>query len=223
MSYRRRRYPRRKRSRQTQNLQSPIEALGELIAFLMGKLGSLFGRSYKPATRLATQPARHATRGVSYPPPLPRRKSALKPLPPLPADEPLPYQRSRGLLTKGERALWFPLFKAVKGRYRLFCKVRLADVVCCPPKHPQERRWFRKIGRYHVDFVLADPQTTVPLLVIELDDRSHRVRRERDDFKDKVLQSAGVPILRIPAQQAYDPLELAEFISRLLAGGPSPV
>ena len=33
---------------------------------------------------------------------------------------------------QGGGAVWYPLFGAVKGKYRIFCKVRLADVVCCP-------------------------------------------------------------------------------------------
>lgn len=121
-------------------------------------------------------------------------------------------------MSKGERAVWYPLHYAVKGRYRVFCKVRLADVVCCPPSHRYERQWFKKIKGFHCDFVICDPETTEPLLVVELDDKGHRSRRnqERDQFKDAVLHGAGMPILRIPAQQAYDPKELAEQIDRLL-------
>jgi len=133
--------------------------------------------------------------------------------------QPLPYRRAECLLSKGERALWYPLFQAVKGRYRIFAKVRLADVVSCPKDNVDEWRWFRKIGRYHVDFVICEPETTAPLLVVELDDRSHGSTprgRERDEFKDSALRAAGVPIYRIPAQQAYDPKEIAENVERLV-------
>jgi very-short-patch-repair endonuclease len=128
----------------------------------------------------------------------------------------LPYRRQPHLLGKGERALWYPLYRAVKGKYRLFCKVRLADVLCCPADHRQERYWFRKIGRYHVDFVVCDPDTTAPLLVVELDGQRHAQQRqqERDRFKDAALIAAGVPVYRVRAQLAYDPLELAEQIGR---------
>jgi hypothetical protein len=135
--------------------------------------------------------------------------------------QPLPYQRATFLLSKGERALWHPLYFACKGRYRIFAKVRLADVVSCPADHRDERRWFRKIGRYHVDFVICAAKTTAPLLVVELDDRSHRSsprRRERDEFKDAALRAAGMPVYRITAQQAYDPSEIADTIERLIGG-----
>jgi hypothetical protein len=135
------------------------------------------------------------------------------------ADEPLPYRRQPHLVTKGERALWFPLYRAVQGRYRVFCKVRLQDVVCAPKDHPQESRWFKKIKGYHVDFVICDPQSTAPLLVVELDDRSHwsQRRQERDRFKNDVLAAAGMPIYRVLAAPAYSPDELAAEIDRMLA------
>jgi hypothetical protein len=130
--------------------------------------------------------------------------------------EALPYRRQRRLLSKGEWAFWHPLYQAVKGKYRIFAKVRLADVICCASGRRDERRWFRKIGSYHVDFVIADPETTAPLLVIELDDRGHQKARQRelDRFKDEACRTAGMPVYRVPSQQAYDPEELAREIQR---------
>ena len=128
----------------------------------------------------------------------------------------LPYRRRPHLMSKGERAFWYPLFKAVQGKYRLFCKVRLQDVVGAPEEADANGYWFRKIRGYHVDFVLCDPDTTEPLLAVELDDRSHASARkqERDRFKDAVLTAGGVPIYRVQACQAYDPIELAEAIAQ---------
>ncbi len=138
--------------------------------------------------------------------------------------DPLPYRRSSGVLTKGERAFWIPLLHALNGKYRVFCKVRLNDVVPCPDNHPRETYWFKKINRYHVDFVICDPVTTVPLLVVELDDRRHRrrQRRNRDEFKDAVLRAAGMTVYRVRAQQAYDPIELARQINASIATTPAP-
>jgi hypothetical protein len=129
----------------------------------------------------------------------------------------MPYQKVP-VLTKGEKALVYPLIKATKGNYLILCKVRLADVISCPADHRSESHWFNIISRYHVDFVLCDPKTTTPLLVIELDDRSHNSEKQsrRDKWKDLALQSAGLPIHRLPAQAAYDPIELADTIHRLI-------
>lgn len=130
----------------------------------------------------------------------------------------LPFRRADGLLTEGELAFWHPLSRAVKGKFHIFCKVRLADVVRCPDDLPQEGLWFRRIGWYHVDFVLCEPRTTRPVLVIELDDRRHGEgrRKDRDAYKDEVLSAAGMPVYRVRARGAYDLAELAREIERRL-------
>jgi hypothetical protein len=58
-----------------------------------------------------------------------------------------------------------------------------------------------------------------PLLGVELDDASHarKDRAERDDFVDNAFAAAGLPLLRIPAQRAYNTRELAEKTNSYLA------
>jgi hypothetical protein len=198
------------RSRSQGNSGSIAGELADLIADGIKWLWRLIrGRS---ASLSLVAPTQTSKRKISF-----REKLAL--LPAAPSDLPLPYCRCDRILSRGEHALWNPLYRAVKGRYRIFCKVRLYDVVRCPAHRADERRWFKKAGRYHVDFVICDPKTTAPLLVVELDDQSHRrsVRKERDAFKDQILAAAGMPVYRIVARQAYDPLELAGKIDRLIA------
>jgi Protein of unknown function (DUF2726) len=134
----------------------------------------------------------------------------------------MPYKRKDRLITVGEKAFWGPLHLAVKGKYRLFMKVRLLDVVTHPEGRREGKLWFRKIRGYHLDFVICEPKTTRPLLVVELDDRSHRGSKQarRDDFKNQVLRCAGIPLLRVPAAEAYDPAELAGKIASLIAPPP---
>ena len=64
-----------------------------------------------------------------------------------------------------------------------------------------------KIDRKHVDYLICDPTTMRPRVGIELDDSSHdrRDRQKRDEFVDRVFEAARVPLLRIPAQAAYNP------------------
>jgi hypothetical protein len=53
--------------------------------------------------------------------------------------------------------------------------------------------------------VLYDSHTTAIVAAIELDDRTHdhADRRKRDRFLDAVLNSTGVPLLRIRASARY--------------------
>jgi len=93
---------------------------------------------------------------------------------------------------------------AICGDGVLVCpKVNLADLVYAPRQEGQFAAWNR-INRKHLDFVLCDMDSLRPRLAIELDDKSHsrQDRRERDDFVDGVLESCGLPLLRVPARRA---------------------
>lgn len=209
----------RDRTRRPEDGDNPVSrAAGAIGQFLGWLIQRLFGQWRKsPEARQQMPPVgdslRRTLRGASPSPGL-RYVSGLRP----PAGAQLPYRRRPHLVSKGERAFWFPLYQAVKGRYRIFCKVRLQDVVSAPDESG-ERYWFRRIQGYHVDFVLCDPATTAPLLAIELDDRSHDSPKalDRDRFKDEVLAAGGVPVYRVRAQQAYDPIQLSEEIERRLS------
>jgi hypothetical protein len=117
----------------------------------------------------------------------------------------LPYQKVPYLLSKGERAFFFALCKAVGFRFHIFPKVRLIDIVAVIPGTPNPQSHKNRILSKHVDFVLCARDTFTPLLVIELDDRSHRSpsTQVRDTLKDNILDAAGLPILRIPAFNTY--------------------
>jgi very-short-patch-repair endonuclease len=68
-----------------------------------------------------------------------------------------------------------------------------------------------------VDFAICDLRTLQVVGVIELDDSSHGQSscRRGDDFKNKALAAAGVPIVRIPAQKAYSPSKVREKMAAL--------
>lgn len=125
----------------------------------------------------------------------------------------LPYQRRRALLSRGEVAFFRALCVAVKGRYLIAFKVRLADLVTC-----QENAWDAGFGhmiaRQHLDFVLCHWRSTDILLTIELDDRSHKLirRKRRDAFLNKALLAAKIPLVRFQAAARYNPKAIAETI-----------
>lgn len=79
-------------------------------------------------------------------------------------------------------------------------KVRVADIV--EPISSDRKEWYSLFGRIkskHVDFVLANPVTLYPLLLIEIDDSTHNAknRKERDEFIDEVYEQAGINIAHI--------------------------
>lgn len=129
----------------------------------------------------------------------------------------LPYTKRKGLLTAGEVRFYGVLRRAVPPGMTLFVKVRLMDVVTVA-----DDAWATygaPASGMHLDFVLADASTTEPVLVVELDDKSHATpkARQRDAFKDAALASAGVPLLRVAAAGRYDAAELMKRIRAALS------
>lgn len=112
----------------------------------------------------------------------------------------LPYVKAENLLTKNERECYKLLRKfADKYDYDVFCKVRLADMVLVEKGTKEYMKWFNKIKSKHIDFVICNAYETDPVLLLELDDRSHlaKDRIERDDFVDAVCKKCGINIVHI--------------------------
>jgi hypothetical protein len=130
----------------------------------------------------------------------------------------LPYKPRPTLLSRGEAAFFFALRAAVRGRYLIAFKVRLADLITCGESAWKEG-FGHMIARHHLDFVICDFQTTDIRLAVELDDRSHDrpARKKRDAFVNEALAAAGIPLLRIQAAASYDPSSLAEAVESHLS------
>src|SRR3990170_209703 len=126
----------------------------------------------------------------------------------------LPYRTRDHLLTAAERSFYGVLLQVIDKRYHVAWKVRIADVLWIPGSTTNRQRHWNRILAKHLDFVLCHPESSAPILAIELDDSSHRdgKRRQRDSFVDAALDAAELPLLRVPARRSYSPQELAELI-----------
>jgi len=122
------------------------------------------------------------------------------------------YGLRDSLLTRGEAPFYAALREAVGARFAIMTKVRLEDVLVVPQmergdENARSKRWSARnyVKSRHLDFLLCDPATLRPLLAIELDDASHQSEKARlgDDVKNKALQSAGLPLLRVRASGRY--------------------
>lgn len=130
----------------------------------------------------------------------------------------LPYFAQPYLLSKGEGAFYHALCAALPPGLLVAPKVRVSDVIGCDAA-AWRQGFGGRVSQKHVDFVIADARTTAILLVIELDDRTHRQRdrRERDDFLDRAFAAAGVPVLHVPAAAHYDASRLRSLLAERLA------
>lgn len=129
----------------------------------------------------------------------------------------LPYKK-KFLLTKNEWAFYKSL-KPVADElgYTVLAKIRVADLVEVTAKDRSEwQKYFNKVNKKHVDFVLAKPENLQIVLLIELDDNSHNeAQKKRDDFIDELYKQTGYKFLRTRGTG-----ELKEQIQAILKDNP---
>lgn len=140
--------------------------------------------------------------------------------------EALPYVLGDALFTPAERSFLGVLDQAVGTDFRVFGKVRVADIVAVAkstPK-PQWQRAFNQISAKHFDFVLCRPNDLKPVCVIELNDQSHakESRQGRDKFLERVCAAAGIPLVFIPAKNAYILAEVCASIANAMGAKVEP-
>ncbi len=128
-----------------------------------------------------------------------------------------PYQAIPHLFTPAERSFLGVLDQVVESEYRIFGKVRAADVMSVT-KGMSRSEWqqaFNRIQSKHFDFVICRASDCSILLLIELDDKSHKKiqRIDRDNFVEKATEAAGISLLRIPCQRSYSTQELSSLIA----------
>ncbi|ANG64197.1 hypothetical protein A8C75_18095 [Marinobacterium aestuarii] len=135
-----------------------------------------------------------------------------------PADQ-LRYRRRPALFTPAERSFAGVLDQVLDARYRVYGKVRVADLI--EPLPGKDRRiWqkaFNRISAKHFDFVICNSSDLVPVVVIELDDSSHQKakRQQRDEMLQQICQQVQLPLIRVPAQKGYKLVEVEDYLKPL--------
>lgn len=139
-----------------------------------------------------------------------------------------PYQSKEVLCSSAERSFLDVLDKIVGNRYRVFAKVRLADIVDIKRglSTSARKKAFNRIVRKHIAFIVCNANDLSIIGAIELIDKTHRGkgRQERDQFLYKTLEAAGIPVIRIKAQSAYSINEITGIIDsgfNIRVGDPS--
>ena len=92
-------------------------------------------------------------------------------------------------------------------QYTIFPQLSLWTLIDTTIKDRNNAAAFRnRINLMRVDFVLVDPDTLKTQMVIELDDRSHHRehRMTRDAFVERLLDRAGIKLVRIPVASTHE-------------------
>ena len=118
-----------------------------------------------------------------------------------------PYQRLASLLSPAERCFLSSLEEAVGDYFRIFAKVRVADVVTLKPL-PQmslSPTAAQRISGHQFDFVLCEKERLAIVGVVELDDQTaqQRALHSRDGFLIGLCRSVGLPLVHVRVQPVY--------------------
>ena len=127
----------------------------------------------------------------------------------------LPYTRINSLLTPTENKFFQELLAQVSSsKFLVMSKVRLLDLMDVPKNSDKRQSYIQRVWSKHVDFVICDRETMQPILVIELDDKSHNRndRQQRDLFVDKALESAQLRVTHVKVGNTYNFEEIRRFL-----------
>ena len=131
-----------------------------------------------------------------------------------------PYQPAKALFSPAERSFLGVLDQAVGPDHRVFGKVRVADIAAVKPglgNSPRQAA-LNRIAAKHLDFVVCRASDLAVVCAVELNDKSHASKRAqaRDDLISKVCETIRLPLLTVPAKQAYSFQEIqAQFTAAI--------
>lgn len=134
-----------------------------------------------------------------------------------------PYQPAKTLFSVAERSFLGVLDQAVGAEHRVFGKVRVADIAMVKPGLGNSARQgaLNRIAYKHFDFIVCRTSDLTVVCAVELNDKSHASQRaqSRDDLLLKVCRAINLPLLTVPARQAYS---LQEIRSQFMAAVSPP-
>lgn len=105
------------------------------------------------------------------------------------------------ILTVNEKPVYYDLLKACPSHLIVLCQVSFNSMITT--RNIARRNEF---NRASCDYCLCDKDFN-PVLIIELDDRSHIYNKERDFKRDTLLNSAGIPVVRFSSRPSISQLK----------------
>ncbi len=131
-----------------------------------------------------------------------------------------PYQKAKALFSPAERSFLGVIDQVVGAEFRVFGKVRIADVVTVKTMSNRSawQKAFNRISSKHFDFIICRSADLSIVCAVELNDKSHQKnsRKSRDEFVIGVCNSISVPLVEINAQASYSIQELKERFGAIL-------
>lgn len=131
-----------------------------------------------------------------------------------------PYVRRVAMFSPAERSFFRLLDLGLGKDYRIFSKVRVADVLLVPKGGDKEQRMraYIRIASKHFDYVLCYHTDLRPICAIELTDfgNSGEEGRKRHAFVTRACRVANFPLVTFDAQRSYSPAAIRQQVLNVL-------
>ncbi|MGV2987223.1 DUF2726 domain-containing protein [Vibrio sp. E150_011] len=126
------------------------------------------------------------------------------------------YKTKGPILSTPQTAFYNALREAVGEHGLILTKVNLSNVVV-PTQTANKKQWFianNVIAKSYFDFVVCDPRTLQPRVVIEYDDgqKLHKGKIERQKLIMQVCKSAELPLIGASVKLSYQVSKLRRLI-----------
>ncbi len=118
-----------------------------------------------------------------------------------------PY-RSKGPLLRGQEGAFYNALRAAVGEHAVvFAKVNMSSLVT--PKEIKNKKQFfvanNRISRSYFDYVICDPRTLEPRVIVELDNGQelNKGKIERQKLLIHVCKTANLPLIGASIKHSY--------------------
>ena len=118
------------------------------------------------------------------------------------------FRMKERFFTKSEYMFFQELEKQNNGKYHIFSKVRMEDIVEVKSEldYKVKRAKRNYIKSRHIDFVLVDKETGSVVKAIELDGKSHSTEKQKrsDEVKNQILRGAGIDLVHVRVGESFE-------------------
>jgi hypothetical protein len=126
----------------------------------------------------------------------------------------LPYVLGQSLFSPAQQA-FLPVLERAMGRgYRVYGKVRVADVLGVRPRLDRRvrRRALDRLGQYRFDFLVCTAESGTVVCAVNLSPRSRLGRRPARNRLDRICDAARLPFVRFREADRYSVVEVEEQV-----------
>ena len=133
---------------------------------------------------------------------------------------PFPFSKKSSLFTQVERSYLNMLEQAVKGKYKVMNRVKMADILELKNNVDAKSRIAAsvKLNAKYLDFVLCDPADMSIVAVVDLVNNNSKAGHKAvpDWFVSGALEASGIPYIRMKIKAGYTAADIqAAIASRL--------